>query len=138
MWPIGTQLEFTVTTLGIGLPRRVVVQRCRREDVDPVLRDDGECDRRLAQAVQPTPVRVARCMHRERTGSEQPLLAAPFSRKCLPALVEPFDNDASLCRGANQARRVTKNMMPKTTRTRMTMLGTFMMPSRLPEIVSRY
>jgi len=41
MWPMGTQLEFTVTTLVIGLPRQVVVQRCRRADVDLVLRDDG-------------------------------------------------------------------------------------------------
>src|SRR4028118_2076792 len=67
MWPLGTQLEFTVTTLVLGLPRpgaeavarlaprsgcavtplvlalprRVVVQRCRRADVDLVLRDDG-------------------------------------------------------------------------------------------------
>ena len=29
----GHQLEFTVTTLVIGLPRQVVVQRCRRTDV---------------------------------------------------------------------------------------------------------
>jgi hypothetical protein len=41
MWPMGTQLEFTVTTLVIGLPRQVVVPRCRRADVDLVLRDDG-------------------------------------------------------------------------------------------------
>jgi hypothetical protein len=41
MWPMGTQLEWTVTTLVIGLPRQVVVQRCRRADVDLVLRDDG-------------------------------------------------------------------------------------------------
>jgi hypothetical protein len=41
MWPMGTQLEFTVTTLVIGLPRQVVVQRCRRADVDLVLRADG-------------------------------------------------------------------------------------------------
>ena len=41
MCPMGTQLEFTVTTLVIGLPRQVVVQRCRRADVDLVLRDDG-------------------------------------------------------------------------------------------------
>ena len=38
MWPMGTQLEFTITTLVIGLPRQVVVQRCRRADVDLVLR----------------------------------------------------------------------------------------------------
>lgn len=41
MWPTDTQLEWTVTTLVIGLPRTVVVQRCRRVDVDLVLRDDG-------------------------------------------------------------------------------------------------
>ena len=41
MLPIGTQLEFTITTLVIGFPRQVVVQRCRRADVDLVLRDDG-------------------------------------------------------------------------------------------------
>jgi hypothetical protein len=41
MWPMGAQLEFVITTLVIGLPRRVVVQRCRRADVDLVLRDDG-------------------------------------------------------------------------------------------------
>lgn len=42
MWPTGTQLEFTITTLIIGLPRRWwSVQRCRRADVDLVLRDDG-------------------------------------------------------------------------------------------------
>jgi hypothetical protein len=41
MWPMGTQLEFTITTLVIGLPRPVVVQRCMRADVDQVLRDDG-------------------------------------------------------------------------------------------------
>ncbi len=41
MWPMGTQLEFTVTTLVVGLPRQVVVQRCKRADVDLVLRDDG-------------------------------------------------------------------------------------------------
>ena len=41
MWPTGTQLEWTVTTLVIGLPRQVVVQRCNRADVDLVLRDDG-------------------------------------------------------------------------------------------------
>jgi hypothetical protein len=29
MWPMGTQLEFTITTLVIALPRQVVVQRCR-------------------------------------------------------------------------------------------------------------
>ena len=34
-------LEFTVTTLVIRLPRPVMVQRCRRADVDLVLRDDG-------------------------------------------------------------------------------------------------
>jgi hypothetical protein len=33
--------EFTITTLIIGLPRQVVVQRCRRADVHLVLRDDG-------------------------------------------------------------------------------------------------
>jgi hypothetical protein len=26
MWPVGTQLEWTITTLVIGLPRQVVVQ----------------------------------------------------------------------------------------------------------------
>jgi hypothetical protein len=31
----------TITTLVLGLPRQVVVQRCRRGDVDPVLRGDG-------------------------------------------------------------------------------------------------
>jgi hypothetical protein len=36
-----TQLDSTVTTLVIGLPRHVVVQRCRRTDVDLVLPDDG-------------------------------------------------------------------------------------------------
>jgi hypothetical protein len=41
IWPMGTQLEFTITTLVIGLPRQVVVRRCRRADVDLVLRDDG-------------------------------------------------------------------------------------------------
>jgi len=41
MWLRGTRLEFTVTTLVIGLPRQVVGQRCRRADVDLVLRDDG-------------------------------------------------------------------------------------------------
>jgi hypothetical protein len=41
MWLTGTQLEYTVTTLVIGLPPQVVVQRCRRADVDLVLRDDG-------------------------------------------------------------------------------------------------
>lgn len=41
MWPTGTQLEWTITTLVIGLPRQVVVHRCRRSDVDLVLRDDG-------------------------------------------------------------------------------------------------
>lgn len=41
MWPTGTQLEWTITTLVIGLPRTVVVQRCSRADVDLVLRDDG-------------------------------------------------------------------------------------------------
>ncbi|CAA9349009.1 MAG: hypothetical protein AVDCRST_MAG29-2103, partial [uncultured Nocardioidaceae bacterium] len=29
-WPMGTQLEWTITTLVIGLSRQVVVQRCRR------------------------------------------------------------------------------------------------------------
>ena len=38
---MGTQLEFTVTTLVIGLPRQLVVQRCRRADIDLWLRDDG-------------------------------------------------------------------------------------------------
>ena len=41
LWPMGTQLEFTVTTPVIGLPRQVLVQRCSRADVDLVLRDDG-------------------------------------------------------------------------------------------------
>ena len=40
MWPMGTQLEWTITTLVIGLARQVVVQQCRRTDVDLVLRDD--------------------------------------------------------------------------------------------------
>jgi hypothetical protein len=31
---MGTQFELTVTTLVIGLPRQVVVQRCRRADVE--------------------------------------------------------------------------------------------------------
>ena len=34
MWPMGTQVTWTVTTLVIGLPPQVVVQRCRRADVD--------------------------------------------------------------------------------------------------------
>jgi hypothetical protein len=34
MWPMGTQLKLTITMLVVGLPRRVVVQRCRRVDVD--------------------------------------------------------------------------------------------------------
>lgn len=42
---MGTQLEFTITTLVIGLPRQVVVQRCRRAEVDLVLRDEGRCGR---------------------------------------------------------------------------------------------
>ncbi len=42
IWPMGTQLEWTITTLVIGLPRQVVVQRCHGADVDLVLRDDGE------------------------------------------------------------------------------------------------
>lgn len=37
---MGTQLEWTITTLVIGLPRQAVVQRCRRADVDLVLRDE--------------------------------------------------------------------------------------------------
>jgi hypothetical protein len=41
MWPMGRQLEFTVTTLVIGLPRQLVVQGCRRADIDLWLRDDG-------------------------------------------------------------------------------------------------
>ncbi len=41
MWPTGIQLEWTITTLVIGLPRQVVVQRCSQDDVDLVLRDDG-------------------------------------------------------------------------------------------------
>ena len=41
MWPMGTQLEFTITTLFIGLPRLIAVQRCRLADVDLVLRQDG-------------------------------------------------------------------------------------------------
>ncbi len=40
MWPTGTQLEWTVTTLVIGLARTVGVQRCSRADVDLVVRDD--------------------------------------------------------------------------------------------------
>ena len=34
MWSTGRQLDFTVTTLVIGLPRQVVVQRCDRAAVD--------------------------------------------------------------------------------------------------------
>jgi hypothetical protein len=49
MWPVGTQLEWTITTLVIGLPGQVVVQRCRRADVDLVLRDDGAVWPPLAQ-----------------------------------------------------------------------------------------
>jgi len=41
MWPTSNTLDFTITTPVIGLPRTVVVQRCRRADVDLVLRDDG-------------------------------------------------------------------------------------------------
>jgi hypothetical protein len=41
MWPMRTQLALTITTLVVGLPRQVVVQRCGRVDVDLVLRDDG-------------------------------------------------------------------------------------------------
>jgi hypothetical protein len=41
MWPLDTQLEFNITTLVIGLPRQVVVQRCNQADVDLVLRDDA-------------------------------------------------------------------------------------------------
>ena len=40
MWPVGTKLAFTVTTLVIALPRQVVVQRWGRADVDLVLQDD--------------------------------------------------------------------------------------------------
>jgi hypothetical protein len=40
MWPTGKQLEFTVTTLVTGVPRQMVVQRCRRSAVDLVLRAD--------------------------------------------------------------------------------------------------
>jgi hypothetical protein len=50
---MGTQLEFTVTTLVIGLPRQVVVQRCRRADVDLVLRDDGALWPPLAAGERP-------------------------------------------------------------------------------------
>ena len=38
MWPMGTRLEFTVTTLVIGPPRRVVVQRCSRADGGPLFK----------------------------------------------------------------------------------------------------
>jgi transcriptional regulator with XRE-family HTH domain len=41
LWPTSTQLEFSITTLVIGLPRQVVVQRCRRSHVGLVVRDDG-------------------------------------------------------------------------------------------------
>ncbi len=40
MWPRSNALDFTITTPVIGLPRTVVVQRCARADVDPVVRDD--------------------------------------------------------------------------------------------------
>ena len=40
MWPNGTQLNFTITTPVIGLPRAVVVQRCARAEVDLVVRDN--------------------------------------------------------------------------------------------------
>jgi hypothetical protein len=36
MWSTGTQLEFTITMLVIGLPRQVVVRQRRRADVDLV------------------------------------------------------------------------------------------------------
>ena len=39
--PLDTRLEFNITTLVIGLPRQVVVQRCNQADVDLVLRDDA-------------------------------------------------------------------------------------------------
>jgi hypothetical protein len=41
MWPLGTQLDWTIMTLVIALLLQVVVQRCRRADVDLVLRNDG-------------------------------------------------------------------------------------------------
>jgi len=41
--PMSTQLEWTITTLVIGLPRQVVVQRYRRADVDLVLRERRAC-----------------------------------------------------------------------------------------------
>jgi hypothetical protein len=46
----GTQLEFTVTTLVIRLPRQVVVPRCKRADVELVLREDGAVGRRSETA----------------------------------------------------------------------------------------
>jgi hypothetical protein len=36
----GNAARLTVTTLVIGLPRQMVVQRCKRADVDVVLRDE--------------------------------------------------------------------------------------------------
>lgn len=42
-WPMGLQQDLTNTTLVIGLPRQVVVQRCRRADVDLVLRTTERC-----------------------------------------------------------------------------------------------
>jgi len=40
MWPSSNTLDFTIITPVIGLPRRVVVQRCNRAEVDMVVRDD--------------------------------------------------------------------------------------------------
>jgi len=39
MWPRSNSLEWTVTTLVLGMPREVVVQRLARRDVD-LVRDD--------------------------------------------------------------------------------------------------
>jgi hypothetical protein len=43
---MGTQHEFTVTKLVIGLPRQVVVQQCRRVDVDLCSGATARSDRR--------------------------------------------------------------------------------------------
>ena len=71
--------ECTITTLIIGLPRQVVVQRCRRADVHLVLRDDGAVWPPLAVAQWRTGratlapgrpgLRSRGLAHRERTGS---------------------------------------------------------------------
>jgi hypothetical protein len=54
MWPMGTPLGLTITTLGIGLPHEVVVQRCRRADVDWCSETTGRCGRH-----SPVPVQVS-------------------------------------------------------------------------------